>query len=118
MINGKRINLYKYNLEKTFDFKIEKMKRNLILTKLLNTEINDHKDLFELSEKLYEKAFNALDICTYIEKTHEENKDKYKLFLTFQKIKREFRNEKILILFLLNYLYFRSDDTLENISFM
>ena len=36
----------------------------------------------------------------------------------FEKIKGEFRNEKLLILFMLNYIFIRCDVDLENILFM
>ena len=36
----------------------------------------------------------------------------------FNKIKKDFRNEKIFILFILNFLLLRSNYDLENISFM
>jgi len=38
--------------------------------------------------------------------------------ITFNKIRKEFRNEKLLILFILNFFLIRTDVTLENISFM
>ena len=43
---------------------------------------------------------------------------RYELILTFNKIRKEFRNEKILILFILNFIFLSSDVSLENISFM
>jgi hypothetical protein len=43
---------------------------------------------------------------------------KYEYLITFQKVKREFRNEKILMLFILYFLVFRSELTLENISYL
>ena len=113
-----KINLYKYNLEKTFNLKTENNRRYNNLLKLLNVKVTDFNDIFNLSNLLYNKAYSALDIITYIEKTSPENKEKYKLLLIMQKMRKEFRNEKILILYLLNYLYFRSNDILENISFM
>ena len=55
----------------------------------------------------------------YIEqlKTMDEMK-KYKMLLVFNNIKKEFRNEKLFILFILNFMLLRSDYDLENISFM
>jgi hypothetical protein len=38
--------------------------------------------------------------------------------VVFNKIKKDFRNEKLLMLFILNFFLFRSESTLENISFM
>jgi hypothetical protein len=43
---------------------------------------------------------------------------KCELILTFNKTRKEFRNEKILILFILNFVFLSSELSLENISFM
>jgi len=45
-------------------------------------------------------------------------KYKYQLLLTIDKIKSEFRNEKLLMFFILNFLFLSSEVNLENISFM
>jgi hypothetical protein len=69
--------------------------------------------------KLYEKGYSSIDLIRYIEKNTEiEELKKYEYLITFQKVKREFRNEKILMLFILYFLVFRSELTLENISFI
>jgi hypothetical protein len=78
---------------------------------------------------------NLLDVTIdkkseYIEEAHKDNKGspggaegttlakKYQLLLTFNKVKKEFRNEKLFMTFILNFYYLRSDLDLENISFM
>ena len=69
--------------------------------------------------KLYEKGYSSIDLIRYIEKNANiEELKKYEYLITFQKVKREFRNEKILMLFILYFLVFRSELTLENISFI
>ena len=118
VINSITTNLHEYNLNMLFNFKIDKQKRYNNLLKLLNTNINNYNDLFLLCEKLYNKAYNGLDLVTYIENTFIDNKNKYKILITFQKIKKEFRNEKTSMLFLLNNIFFRNNSILENISFM
>ena len=118
IINKSQTNLYRYNLEKTFDFSKKDTSRYATLVKTLDNPVNTLVELFDLIETLYSKAFSALDIIKYIESKEEDCIEKYRLLLTFQKIKKEFRNEKILMLFLLNFIYFRSNDYLENISFM
>ena len=54
----------------------------------------------------------------FINTTYKENIDKYKLLLIIQKIKRELRNEKFIILSILNFIFFRSESDLENILCM
>ncbi len=46
------------------------------------------------------------------------NEKKYELLITYNKVRKEFRNEKLLILFILNFLFLSSELSLENISFM
>jgi hypothetical protein len=43
---------------------------------------------------------------------------KYELLITFNKVRKEFRNEKLLILFVLNFMFLDMDIDLENISFI
>ena len=47
-----------------------------------------------------------------------EIKKRYQLLLAFHKVKKEFRNEKFLMLYMLNFILLRSDINLENMSFM
>lgn len=121
--NGKIINLYKYNLSKTFDTKEINGTRNEYLKKeLLKLGKNTHiTTLINLSNKLYEKGYNGLDIIGLLENPNFElieNHKKNELLLCFDKTRKEFRNEKILILFILNFMFLSLDYNLENISFI
>jgi DNA polymerase III delta prime subunit len=87
----------------------------------VNNEMNKNiiLDCMLLITKLYNKGYCSIDLIYYIEhSTVIEELKKYEYLITYQKIKREFRNEKLLMLFILYFLIFRSDFTLENISFM
>jgi hypothetical protein len=91
----------------------------MMLDTLSNCFYQMSNEEVEMITKLYNKAFCSVDLLYYIE--HNSIMDdlkKYESLITFQKIKREFRNEKLLMLFILYFLIFRSDLTLENISFM
>jgi DNA polymerase III delta prime subunit len=123
---GQVINLYNYNLNETFkmrDVKIqrlEKLKKDLI--KMSKTKIT-LEILTSTCIKLYEKGNSSLDILELLEKhTFIENfisiQKKYELLMTYNKIRKEFRNEKLLMLFILNFIFLSSDLSLENISFM
>ena len=46
------------------------------------------------------------------------DEQKYDFVITFNKIRKEFRNEKLLMLFILHFFLFRNNVSLENISFM
>lgn len=69
--------------------------------------------------KLYDKGYSSIDIMNFIEKSKNiEELKRFEYLTVFQKIKREFRNEKILMLFFLYFFIFRKELTLENISFI
>jgi DNA polymerase III delta prime subunit len=125
--NGKTINLYKYNLNETFKLdnvktqRIDWLKKELNKYIKLNTNLKEEK-LIQLSLKLYEKGYSGLDIIQLLENTNNftslKNDKRYELLLAFNKIRKELRNEKILIMFILNFIYISLDYSLENISFM
>jgi hypothetical protein len=98
---------------------------NVIVTDNNDTEVGCGCNEQTLEEcmsfiiKLYDKGYSSIDLIHYVEKNANiEDLKKYEYLITFQKIKREFRNEKILMLFILYFLVFRSELTLENISFI
>jgi hypothetical protein len=73
--------------------------------------------------KLYEKAYSALDIINLLENTKFLDnlltiEKRYELLICFDRVRKEFRNEKLLILFILNFVFLSSELSLENISFM
>jgi len=78
----------------------------------------------DFSVKLYEKGYNGLDLIALIEremftsKNILTNKKRIEFLITFNKIRKEFRNEKILLLFILHFMFLSSEYNLENISFM
>ena len=121
--NGEIINLYKYNLDQTF--KMEKIKQqrldwlNAELEKNMNGNMSETAILTFVT-KLYEKAYNALDIIQLLEdgKLNVSGDRQYELLIAFNKVRKEFRNEKLLLLFVLNFTYLDSKIVLENISFM
>ena len=126
LINGKITNIYQHNLNCVFNMKdikihhLEWLKKEL--QKLVNKKITI-EELISLCNKLYEKAYSSLDILNLLENTNFlENiitiEKKYECLLCFNRIRKEFRNEKLLILFILNFLFLSSEVSLENISFM
>jgi hypothetical protein len=128
ILNGAIINLYKYNLNETFNLKDVKQQRCEWLKKELNkTSVLRGKlcikQLMAFSTKLYEKGYSALDILTLLEspqflegKISESRR--YELLLCFNRVRKEFRNEKLLFLFILNFIFFDDKSSLENISFL
>jgi len=126
VVNDNIINLYQYNLNEVFKMKeikihrLEWLKKELI--KSVNKKINV-EDLMSLCVKIYEKAYSGLDIINLLENTKFlecviTTEKRYELLICFNRVRKEFRNEKILILFILNFVFLSSELSLENISFM
>jgi hypothetical protein len=59
-----------------------------------------------------------MDLLNRLEESDMPSDKKYEKLIAFQKARHEFRNEKLLMLFMLHFMLFRSDASLENISFM
>ena len=126
ILNGDIINLYQYNLNELFQMKDIKTQHLGWLKKELLKIINNPcsiSDLMTLSVKLYEKAYSAIDIMHLLENPKFlENiistEKRYELLVCFNRVRKEFRNEKLLMLFILNFVFLSSDLSLENISFM
>jgi hypothetical protein len=126
IINGHEMNLYAFALNKQYKIEQDGKKRLQKLRKLIfdkpgsNTSAND---IMKLTSQLYSKGFSGLDIITLFESlSHEELNitfsRKYRLLILFQQIKKEFRDEQLCMLILLNYMLIRIEDTLENIGNM
>ena len=90
----------------------------------------------EVRKKMNEDAENDLkdilkkDYSTFVKELGDNINDpkfldaiintekRYELLICFNRVRREFRNEKLLILFILNFIFLSSELCLENISFM
>jgi len=126
VVNGNIINLYQYNLNNVFNMKEIKINRLDLLKKELIKNVTKKitmENLMLLCTKLYERGYSGLDIISvlenhkFLESTITIEK-RYELLISFNRVRKEFRNEKILILFILNFLFLSSELSLENISFM
>lgn len=74
----------------------------------------------EIVGRLYDKGITALDLLQYIRDT-KESKDvkdtlaKYRILTIFDIIRREFRDERLLLFFIVEYLVFRNNYNIKNI---
>jgi GTPase SAR1 family protein len=126
--NNKIINLYKYNIDEIFKMReirtqhLDKLKKYIEKTMVTATKTNNLSTLITHSLKLYEKGYCAMDIIELLETNkliHKlTNEKKYELLIAYNKVRKEFRNEKLLMLFIFNFLFLSSELSLENISFM
>lgn len=109
IINNKPTNLHIYNRIKIEEDNQEYMKHikckasqlNRILSKCSNQEVS----LFKITNEIYDKGYSAYDIINYYKCTNE-------IKILFYSIKNNYKNEKILMVYLL-LLLFRSKENLE-----
>lgn len=126
IINGKITNLYRYNLNESFKINDIKINRNEWLKKEIlksNNKIQNIEELISFCNKLYEKGYSGLDIINLLETPKFLDsfltcEKKYELLISFNRVRKEFRNEKLIMLFILNFVFLNTDICLENISFI
>ena len=119
-LNGSFISLHQYRKFKFKNNNYLKKRENWLRKKLtLSTNFKSLSHCCLFVEKLYGKGYSALDIMRYIETQNNlEQKNKYLYLIYFDKIRKEFRNEKLLMLNILYKIFMRKDLTLENIEEM
>ena len=74
-------------------------------SKLMNELTPD--TIMQTAMIMYERAFSAIDLENYV--VHECITEKYKWLMYYSKIKREFRNEMLLMYVLLYFYVFRTE---------
>ena len=74
--------------------------------------------ILNLTNKLYNNGFTGNMLLYYIKNRLPDCKEKYKFLFVLNIYKKEIRNELLIIMFCLNYIYFRNNINLENIGFI
>jgi hypothetical protein len=123
VINGAIVNLHKYNVDAIFGPIRNGAARQTLLRRLLTDLSKDPTadNIRACVETLYENAFCADNIVTVVEGKHVFHIDNYKkhtALFRYNEVKREFRSESMAMFFLLNALFLRLTDSLENILLM
>lgn len=114
-------NLHEYKVLESFKLEKDFKQKTLNLKKILDKELVNinYLKLKDLSLELYESGYSAIDILNYIKNLNDRTQEQISLLLLFfNKIKKEFRCEKLLIYFILYFTFIRSDYPLENIGFI
>jgi hypothetical protein len=84
-------------------------------------ETNTHRQFMEIADRLYEAGISCLDILEYLGTLGEASIGEasiVKLRFCYNKIKSEFRSEKMLMLYLFDFAFLRSNTNLKNVSFL
>ena len=118
-------NLYVRNIAATFSMQDIKHQRLAWLKKELEKTMTakiTQTQLIGFITKLYEKSYNGIDLIGLLEDVAVAPsltiEKRYELLFQFSRVRKEFRNEKLVMFFILNFAYLSSNVSLENISFM
>ena len=120
-INGVETNLYQHHLRSPLLVSMKKRRQEWLKKELKHASA---ADLTALSTKLYEKAYSGLDIIHLIEENPKYMCDqvtdshRHELLFVFYLAKKEIMNEKLLLFFLLHFLFVSSNSPLENMLCM
>lgn len=124
--------LHTVGLENTYSMETEKRdKRILTIGSQLKSVVEafskdgnagvDHIWFMNVSTSLYEEGVSAMDIIKYLDEDlniPELHAQLIRLKFCFNKIKGEFRCEKMLMMYLFDFLFLRSNPSLKNVSFL
>ena len=118
IINNKKVNLHINN--KKYKNTYENTREQWLTKYMKNIKIDNYTDIINASTLLYQKAYSGLDIINYYDNKYDNDDyvKKYQFILALNKVKLEINNEQLLIMFILNFIFLRSDYNLENITFM
>jgi hypothetical protein len=120
IIDGCSVNLHVHMLHKVqstaqVNTRFEKFKQ---LMRGVNPGTDVH-DLPQIIDGMYEKGYSALDMSRYIEEADDLSTiAKYRLLIHLDKMKREYRNESLLMATMLYFIAFRDTEPIRIDSFV
>lgn len=114
MENDKIENLHQYFIQNAI--KTDNNSIQWIDQKLNEVNLREHREVMDFAESFYNEGFSCFDFMNWVKRTDTlDNRKKNEIIICFNTIKSEFRNEKLLLLYLLDYLYLRSNPTLKSV---
>lgn len=118
--NGKVINLHQYALGKNIDLiEVNEGKSRWMHEYLDKLNINTNIIASDTSVTIYEKGYSCLDLMNYVQESNKwSDYVKSNIMMCFNKIKSEFRCEKMLMMYMLNFIFLRENTEINRISFM
>ena len=96
-------------------------KINILNNIMLNFNKNENiniTNILDLTNKIYNSAIGCNLLINYLNYKLEDNFNKYHFLSLINNYKNFFKNDKLIILFCLNFFYLRNNNNLENIMFL
>jgi DNA polymerase III delta prime subunit len=117
--NGNIVNLHTVAKNKYYQGDVNNNYINYIteqMAPIMQTKKTKHSDLIELVETWYDEGVSSIDLIQWIKSATSFNEcEKANYCMCFDKIKSEFRNEKLLMFYLLDFIFLRSNKDIKNI---
>jgi hypothetical protein len=113
------INLHNSSIKKQSFYVINKKLTDLSILK--DCANKSHIELLKISTELYDEGICCLDILEWIKTPEKSSLSEYEIsraVLCFDKVRPEYRCEKLLMLYMLDYIFLRSNRDLKNIGFI
>jgi hypothetical protein len=119
IVDGQVINLH--TLARTNNYKIEYNENHYEwLSNKIDEYIHEdvsHPGIINLCEEIYEKGLSCLDVIDWVHKTETlDNNIKSKVSICFDIVKKEYRFEKLLMMYIFDFLYLRTNKDLKSIT--
>lgn len=121
-VNGNIVNLHQQNIlrhyKKNSIDNVEQEKRQWIQEKMdtILLENHHHQQFSEIIVEWYEMGYSCLDLVNWVQESDRFTaKEKASFYVCFDKIRSDFRCEKLLLLYLFDYLFLRLDKDVKNV---
>jgi hypothetical protein len=117
---GKILNLHQLSINRNYKGSLKDEKSiewvNNKMTELVSSEIT-HSLLTDVANEWYENGFSCLELLDWVKTTPRFTEaEKANYCMCFDKVKSEFRCEKLLLLYLFDFLFLRSNKDIKNVS--
>jgi DNA polymerase III delta prime subunit len=123
IVNENPVNIYRFKIEEADGYNDRKAVKVSAVKRIINKLHNNVtlESICECTDTLYNKGFTVIDTIEYFENKNVFKIDPFKkesVLFHFNHVRREYRSEKLAIMFLLNSFLLCSNDDLENMLFM
>lgn len=118
-MNGSVLNLHDYTVRRAYRLDEFNESRQYNLDERMKY-ISDkicHKDLVGIVSELYEGGYSCLDLMDWFRRS-DDTQLTSSVLMCFHKIKNEYRCEKLLMLYILDYAFLRENKDLKMVGFI
>jgi hypothetical protein len=117
MEGDKIVNLHQHQLNSKYDFENLNKTRYVNLCKIMDNSTESYDEIVSKVNTLYSAGYSAIDLNEWIQQTETDDGKKSAIELCFEKVKPEYRCEKLLMLYLINQ-YYELKNVSNNVNWM